>query len=397
MDKAIDYLIIGNGIAGVSAAEEIRKHDGRGHIVIVSKESYLTYNRTKLSHFICRDFTNKEMFIHDEDWYKDKKLDFILNKEVIQIDANENKVMLNDQTELNYKKLLIAVGSKPRFLPISGIEKDNVFTLRSYDDLKKILGNFSKSNRVCVIGGGLLGIEAALSIRKLGKEVDLIHHSQWLLSRQLDRELGNKVREIIEKQGIRIHLEEIAEGIFGDSSMTYVQTKAGKSIETDAVLFTVGVKPELKITEGTGILCDKGIIVGKNLRTNIDNIYAAGDVVEINKNVLCLWSIAKEQGKVAGANMAGKEIEYNLPQSATLLSIENYPVFSVGDVKVFDTCADYSEEDKCCRLYITDNKLTGAVLMGDISKLPKVKKAVNNKKHINKSTDFNVVEILKEL
>ncbi|MTI67695.1 MAG: NAD(P)/FAD-dependent oxidoreductase [Firmicutes bacterium] len=380
------YLIIGNGIAGFSAAEEISKRDENGTITIVSSEQYLTYYRVKLSHYISKDFTDKDLLVKKEDWYKEKNIDLILGSIVEKIDTDNNNIKLDDGREIEYKKLLLANGSRPFIPPVAGKYKKGVLALRTIKDLKHIKNYFNNCKNITVIGGGLLGLEAAWAIKKLGKDVNVIEYSPYLLSKQLDEELSNKFKDILEKKGLKFYLGAASEKILGENIVKGLSIKDGPEIKTDAVLFSTGIRSNISIAEGTNLNVGRGIKVDRYLETNIKNVFAAGDIAEINGVTLGLWTAANEQGKIAGINMTGENKEYTLPKPYTMLNIADTSLFSIGDVKEFDETLKFSDDEKFIhnKLYLKNKKIIGAVLIGDVSKMVKVKKAVNKNLDISK-------------
>lgn len=377
MEK-VDYLIIGNGIASLATAKEIRNNDDKGRIVMVSSEPHLTYYRLKLTEYLAKDFEDEELIIHNKDWYRKNNIEVLLSKIVEKVDIENNKIRLDDSTEMSYEKLLIATGSKPFIPPVSGKYKQGVLALRTLDDLKYIKNYFSQCEDIAVIGGGLLGLEAAWSLKKLGKKVTIIEFAPYLLPRQLDEDMGNKLEKKLIEEGFNVYLSSSAEEIIGENKVNGIKLNNGEEIKTDGILFSVGIRPNLDIVRDTPIKLDKGIIVDSNLKTNIDNVYAAGDVVEVNGMVIGLWTSGNEQGKIAGANMTGKSMEYTGPKLFTNLQIGKIKLFSVGDIKDFDRVYEYKDEDQDInhRLFTKDGKLVGGILFGDIKDMNKLKKAV---------------------
>lgn len=374
------YVIIGNGIAGLSAAEEIRKNDGDGRIIIISGEEYLTYNRVKLSHYISKEnYALEDLIVKGENWYKDRNIEVLLNTRVVKID-DENKVVVtnkDNQNNINYDKLLIANGSKPFIPPVRGVDKEGVFTLRTIDDLKKIQRYLKKCSSVSVIGGGLLGLEAAWALKEAGKKVNVIEFFPYLLPRQLDEELGEYLRTGLEKDGLNFYLEAAAEEIQGDGKVKGIRLKDGRIIDSDAVLVSTGIRSNIKIAEDTGLKVERGILVDKYMKTNINDIYAAGDIAQFNGIVLGLWSAAIAQGKIAGLNMTGTKKEYKMPKPATTLLIGNTKMFSVGNVDKADKDIKIQGQDHLHKLFLSDGKLIGGALIGDIKRMLALKKAVN--------------------
>jgi len=378
MNQIINYVIVGNGIAGLSAAEAIRKNDENGRITIISAENYLTYYRVKLTHFISKDFSDDELFIHNDQWYKDRNIDLYLGKMVNKINTNLNEIELSDGTKIKYDKLLLANGSKPFIPPIKGSEKEGVFALRTIEDLKKEQSYFKNCDSVTVIGGGLLGLEAAWAIRKLNKVVNVVEFFSHLLPRQLDETLSNEFGHQLEENGLNLYLGAATDEILGDSKVEGIRLQDGREIKTDAILISAGIRPILDIVKDSNIKFDKGIQVDSSMKTNIDNIYAAGDVAEFNGMVVGLWGISGDQGKVAGENMTGGSAQYEMPELNAMLMLDKLVVFSAGNIKDFDKTVEEENEAKNAhyKLFVSNNKVVGGVVINDMAKVPKVKKMV---------------------
>ncbi|WP_333637834.1 NAD(P)/FAD-dependent oxidoreductase [Tissierella praeacuta] len=377
MDKA-KYLIIGNGIAGLAATREIRAHDEKGTIIMISSESTLTYYRVKLTEYMSKEFTDEELLVSKENWYQDKNIKVILRKLVEDIDITNNKVRLDDGQEISYEKLLIATGSRPFIPPINGKYKEGLFALRTLKDLHYIKEYLKSCNDVSLIGGGLLGLEAAWALKELDKKVNIIEFAPYLLPRQLDKEISDKLEKKLSEHGFKIYLSSQAEEILGDGAVTGIRLNGERKLESEAVLVSSGIRPNLDLVRDTEIEYNRGIIVDKHLKTNIDNIYAAGDVVEIDGMVLGLWTAGNEQGKIAGANMAGKELEYNQPKIFTTLKIGNIELFSAGIIDDFDRVHEYKDDERDIhhKLFTRDNKIVGAILFGDLKEMNTIRNAV---------------------
>ncbi|TCU71614.1 nitrite reductase (NADH) large subunit [Tissierella praeacuta] len=377
MDKA-KYLIIGNGIAGLAAAREIRAHDENGTIIMISSESTLTYYRVKLTEYMSKEFTDEELLVSKENWYQDKNIKVILRKLVEDIDITNNKVRLDDGQEISYEKLLIATGSRPFIPPINGKYKEGLFALRTLKDLHYIKEYLKSCNDVSLIGGGLLGLEAAWALKELDKKVNIIEFAPYLLPRQLDKEISDKLEKKLSEHGFKIYLSSQAEEILGDGAVTGIRLNGERKLESEAVLVSSGIRPNLDLVRDTEIEYNRGIIVDKHLKTNIENIYAAGDVVEIDGMVLGLWTAGNEQGKIAGANMAGKELEYNQPKIFTTLKIGNIELFSAGIIDDFDRVHEYKDDERDIhhKLFTRDNKIVGAILFGDLKEMNTIRNAV---------------------
>lgn len=380
MEK-VKYLIIGNGIGGLSAAREIRNNDKDGTITILSSEPYLTYYRPKLTEGIFKDFSLENFLVYDENWYKERHIKTILNIKVEELDIDKNTAYLDDDSQIEYEKLLIATGSRPFIPPIKGKEKEGVFALRTINDLHEFKDYIKSLSTVTVIGGGLLGLEAAWSLRMLGKEVNVIEFAPYLLPRQLDEELGHKLEEKLNNAGLKIYTNSQAEEILGHNRANGIKLNGDKLVAADAVLISSGVRPNLDLIKETIIEFDKGIKVDKYMRTNIDNVFAAGDVVEVEGMVLGLWTAANEQGKVAGANMAGVKMEYSKPKILTRLEIGEIKVFSAGIINDYDRIYEYKDDSRSIhhKLFTKDGIITGVILFGDLKDAVKINKAIDSR------------------
>lgn len=396
MDK-VKYLIIGNGIAGLAAAREIRNLDKDGTITMVSNEEYLTYYRLKLTKNLSKDLEPEELLVNKQSWYDDRNIKVVLSKIVERIDTRDNIIVLDDGKLIKYEKLLLATGAKPFIPPISGKYKEGVFALRTIRDLNYIKSYLLGTERVLIIGGGLLGLEAAWSLKELGKKVSIVEFAPYLLPRQLDKELGEKLAKKLESYGMKIYLPNTAEEIIGDSKTTGIVVNNGEIIKSDAILISSGIRPNLDLIRETDISFDKGIKVNSHLRTNIDNIYAAGDVVEIHSMVIGLWTTSNEQGKIAGANMTGSNEEYVHPKLFSSLNIGDINIFSAGNIHEFDEVYEYvdSDNDIHHKLFVSHGKITGAILFGDTTDLNNLRNAIFSKMEVEEYLKTGILFVKK--
>jgi len=377
------YLIIGNGIAGLSAVKEIRKNDTNGSITMVSSEPYLTYYRMRLTECLYKGFKEEEILVNKENWYKENNIEVLLNKIVEKLDTDNNEIKLDDGMEIKYEKLLIATGSRPFIPPVTGKFKQGVLALRTLRDLEYINNYLNTKKNITIIGGGLLGLEAAWAFKQLGKEVNIIEFYPYLLHKQLDEELSRKLEEKLLEEGINIYFNAATEEILGESVANGIRLNNGEEIKTDAVLFSVGVRSNLDLIRDTKIEFNRGIIVDNNLRTNIDNVFAAGDVIEVNGKTIGLWTASNEQGKIAGKNMVGDSLEYSKPNLYTSLQLGEIKLFSIGNINEYDEIYEYIDGDIHHKLFVKENKLIAAILFGDTKDMGKVKAAVENGMDIN--------------
>ncbi|KJF25894.1 pyridine nucleotide-disulfide oxidoreductase [Clostridium aceticum] len=373
------YVIIGNGIAGLSAAQTIRKFDPQGSIKIISSEKYLTYYRVKLSHFISKRFEDEELLLNKKQWYDENHIAVDLGVTVEALNPDQKELQLSDGKKIFYDKLLIATGSHPFVPPVAGAQMPGVFALRTLEDLKSFQHYLENCQTVTVIGGGLLGLEAAWAIKELGKKVNVVEFFPYLLPRQLDEEISKVFTEKLQQKDLHIYTNTAVEAILGEEKVTGLALKGGQELQTDAVLFSAGIRPNLDLAKSAALDVDKGIKVDHQMKSNLKDIFAAGDTIQIEGNILGLWNTASDQGKVAGENMTGGSQRYQPSQLSTLLNIGGLSVFSIGDVQDFtDTFSTFDGEARY-RFYAKDGILTGGVVINNMSKVPKVKKAVLNK------------------
>lgn len=373
--KQVRYLIIGNGIAGLSAAKEIRKNDKDGSILMISKEPYLTYYRPKLTDGLFKEVNAEDILVQKDKWYKEKNIQVILDGHVEKIDVENNRVVLSQGEDIIYEKLLLATGSHPFVPPIKGKIDQELLALRTLDDLYYFKNCLEKWDQVTVVGGGLLGLEAAWSLKKLGKKVKIVEFAPYLLVKQLDKEISKKLEKRLIEEGFEIYLSSTVEKVLNDGTCLL---NGGRNIKTDGILYSIGVRPNLDLVNDTGINFNRGVIVDNNLKTNIENIYAAGDVIEKDGVVLGLWTSANEQGKIAGANMAGEFLEYSWPQPFTMLKLGDIQLFSIGEVKEYDKAYEIKDNngDIHYKFFTKNSKLIGGILFGDTKDMGKLKKGV---------------------
>lgn len=375
----IKYLIIGNGIAGLSAAREIRKIDDKGSMMMITNEPYLTYYRLKLTEYLSKDFEDEELLVNNEDWYKEKNIEVLLNMIVESLDVDKNEVKLDDGSTIKYEKLLLAMGSRPFIPPIPGKFKQGVLALRTLEDLKYIKSYFDECEDIVIIGGGPLSLEAAWHLNILGKNISLVVRSSYLMNKQLDEEISKKLEEKLIENGINIYLNSNTEEILGKAKADGIKLDNGEHIKADGVLFSTGIVPNIDIIRDTPIKFNRGIIVDNKFKTNIDNIYAAGDVAEVDGRIIGLWTSSNEQGKVAGSNMAGKIVEHTEAKPFTTLRLgDDINIFSMGNVDEYDKVYEHKEDNGNIhhKIFTTDGKITGGILFGDIKDMGKLRKAI---------------------
>ena len=375
--KTYNYLIVGAGIAGVTAAKEIRKHDKEGSILLLGDEKVRPYFRIQLT-AILGDEAPEIPYLDKEGWEEKLALDVKPGAEVVSVDFDAMTVTLADGEKIQGEKILLANGSHSSVPPFKNNELKGIFTLRNWDDLMTIqsyIKGFEDTKHIAVIGGGLLGLEAANSLKKSGHVVAIINRSEYLLSKQLDRELGMMLNEEMKDLGFMVFTEKSTKAFIGEDEVRGIEFDDGTAADFDMVLISAGVRPNTELFKDTGLEVNKGVIVDSHLMTNKANVWAAGDVAEVEGRVMGIWPASRAMGKVAGANMAGGDGTYENPKAHTKLDLDTIQIFSAGKIGEGDVYF-YDDGDIHHRLYATDGKVTGAVLYGDTSAMGTFRKLV---------------------
>lgn len=384
-DTNQNILIVGNGAAGYYAAKTIRENSKNSNITILSSEEYLSYYRPQVSSYLSiRDIDNN-IFISSSDWYKHNNIKLILGHTVTKLDTENKCVVLSDAKRLPYDKLILANGSRSSILPVKGIEKANVFTLRDIKDADNIKSSIKNAKNAVVIGGGLLGLESASELKKCGLNVTVVEFMPTLLARQLDESGADIFKKFVDASGIDILLGESAEEILGDTKVEGIKLKSGKTLDADIVLFSVGIIPNKEIANETNINTNRGILVNNKMETNVDGIYACGDIAEINGRVYGNWPASIEMGKVAGANVLGLDTVFEDFVSSTIFDGMGIKMFSCGDVSSSYETLEIKDKDGdfIKKLFFKDNVIVGGYIIGNTSSAQSIVKAIKDKATLN--------------
>jgi len=380
-----NYLIIGNGVAGTTAAENIRKNDKGGNITIVTDEDLPFYYRIRLNEYISGDITEQDLLAKKGKWYKDAGIDLKLKTRIMGAEPSEKVVITEGDERLPYDKLLIAAGSHSFIPPIKGSEKRGVFALRHIQDARDIINHVREIEGVVIIGGGLLGLEAGNAFRKLGKEVMVVEFFPRLLPRQLDAEGAKRLQTIMEGMGFAFRLGAKTEEIAGDVVVNGVRLEGGGGLPCKMVLISAGVRPNMELAKPLGLESDKGIKVDERLRTNHAHIYTAGDVAEFKGMPYGIWPAAMEQGKIAGTNMAGGDMVYGGTTMANTLKVVGIELASAGDIDAENRHESrvVSDEGTYKKIVLDNNRIIGCIMLGDSSGFNKITRAMSEKRDVS--------------
>lgn len=387
------FIIIGNGAAGFYAADAIRQKNSRASITMISDESYYSYYRPSLSEYLANEIPDKKLYLKNKNWFEENNINLKLNIEVESILTKENKIVLSDGTSLKYDKLILANGARNFIPPTPGADKKGVFSLRTINDADEIISYAKCSKKAVVIGGGLLGLEAAWELQNLGLDVTVVEFFPRLLPRQLDREGAEIFKNQISNCGVNVILGDSLIEILGNDKVINIKLKSGNILDTDMVLFSVGIRANKELAERSGIKTDKSIVVNEKMETNMPDIYACGDVAELNGRNYGIWPAAVQMGKVAGGNASGDELIFKDFVSSTIFSSMNTNLFSSGYFD--DECDILSYKDEHTQVYkklfFKNNKLVGCILLGDTSSSIKMVKGIREGYSKEKVLSLNLI------
>jgi nitrite reductase (NADH) large subunit len=384
-----NYLIIGNGVAGTTAAENIRRLDKAGNITVVTDEELPFYYRVRLTDYISGDITEQELVAKKEKWYKDQNITLKLKTRIVGAEPKEKVVITDDNQRLSYNSLLVATGSHSFIPPIKGSEKRGVFALRNIQDARDISSYAKDFEDVILIGGGLLGLEAGNALRKLGKKVMVVEFFPRLLPRQLDVEGAKRLQKIMEEMGFSFRLGARTQEVTGDGEVSGAMLERDEALTAKMVIISAGVRPNLELAEPLGLQHDKGIIVDEHLRTSQPDIYAAGDVAEFKGMPYGIWPAALEQGKIAGTSMAGGNAIYNGTTMANTLKVVGIDLASAGDIDAENKFPSrvVTGEKVYKKIVIDNNQIIGCIMLGDTKGFNKITKIMSEKRDISEVKD----------
>jgi nitrite reductase (NADH) large subunit len=362
-------VVIGNGMAAARFVEELdARARGRYAVAVIGAEPHLAYNRVLLSSLLAGEVSHADIQLKDAGWWRSRGVTLVYGSGATSINRNAKTIQLDDGRAIPFSKLVFATGSTPIRLPVPGADLPGVLTFRDLADVSKISSFTSHGKRVVVIGGGLLGLEAAYGMAKQGASVTLLHLMPHLMERQLDAHAAELLKSTLESKGISVLCEADTTAIEGKDKVTAVRLKDGRRFETELVVMALGVRPNVQLAKDAGVSVNRGIVVNKRLETSTRDIFAIGECVEHRGICYGLVEPAYEQARVLAEVLAGKNSEYAGSTLSTNLKVSGVNVFSAGDF-----LGEGSEEIVLSdpafgtykRLVIRENKLIGAVLFGD--------------------------------
>lgn len=373
-------VIIGNGAAGNAALEEIISKDKTNNITVITTESTPIYYRPMLSEYLSEPEVPKRFYLHDQNWYDEHAVKVHYQMEVQKIDPSSQSIMLPNDVELKYDKLILCTGSRNFIPPLPGVKLGGVMDLRTLSDADLIKYKATHARKAVIIGGGLLGLEIGWQLRKLNISVTVVEMMDRLLPRQLDAEASVIFEEKVAATGIEVIKGVQTLELVGQEWVEGVKLSNGETIEADFVIVSIGIRADVTLAKEAGLNINRGIVVDDFMQTSVKNIYAAGDCAEHNNINYAIWPEAIEQGKIAGLNALGIRSVYEPVVPFNIYHGMNMRLFSIGDVggdpaKSY-TIDHFKAEDHFEKFFYVDDIIVGGILIGNIAKSSKLKKAV---------------------
>ena len=365
-------VIVGNGMAAARLVDELAKVAlGRYAIAVIGEEPRLAYNRVLLSSVLAGETASHDIELRSAQWWRDRGVTLKYGCLATEIDVGRRELKIANEESIGFSKLVLAVGSTALRLNVPGADLAGVHTFRDSRDVDLLLTLAAQKKRVVVVGGGLLGLEAAYGLAKAGAPVTLIHLMDRLMERQLDAPAAELLKSQVERKGIRILLNANTARIHGETHVEGVELVDGRRIDADAVIFAAGIRPNVALAKDAGIPVNRGIVVDDVLQTGAPGIFALGECAEHRGVCYGLVEPAYEQARVLARHLAGSTASYGGSVVATNLKVSGVSVFSAGDFMGAEASEAIVLSDTrrgaYKKLVISGGRLTGAVLVGDVA------------------------------
>jgi nitrite reductase (NADH) large subunit len=364
-------VIVGNGMAAARLVDELAKTAlGRYAIAVIGAEPRLAYNRVLLSSVLAGETASHDIELRPADWWRDRGVTLKYGCVATEIDIGRRELKIENDESIAFSKLVLATGSTPLRLNVPGADLAGVHTFRDSRDVDLLLTLAAQKKRVVVVGGGLLGLEAAYGLAKAGAQVALIHLMDRLMERQLDVSAAELLKSLVERKGIKVLLNANTARIHGVTRVEGIELSDGRRIDTDAVIFAAGIRPNVALAKDAGISVNRGIVVDDTLQTGAPGIFALGECAEHRGICYGLVEPAYEQASVLARHLAGKPAAYEGSVVATNLKVSGVSVFSAGDFIGAEGTEAIVLNDASGgtykKLVISAGRLTGAALVGDV-------------------------------
>ena len=364
-------VVVGNGMAAARLVDELAEAAlGRYAIAVIGDEPRLAYNRVLLSSVLAGETASHDIELKPAEWWRDRGVTLKYGCLATGIDVGRRELKIANEESIAFSRLVLATGSTPLRLNVSGADLAGVHTFRDSRDVDLLLTLAAQKKRVVVIGGGLLGLEAAYGLAKAGASVTLLHLMDRLMERQLDAPAAELLKSLVERKGIKILLNANTARLHGETRVEGVELADGRRIDADAVIFAAGIRPNVALAKDAGLPVNRGIVVDDCLQTGAADIFALGECAEHRGTCYGLVEPAYEQARVLAQHLAGRAAVYGGSVVATNLKVSGVSVFSAGDFIGTDGTETIVLNDArggtYKKLVLSDGRLTGAVLVGDV-------------------------------
>lgn len=390
VSKRRKHLIIGNSAAALNAIKALRQLDNTDAITVVSGEESLAYSPVLLTYYLSNKIPREDLFLAKADFYKKFDVELILGRRVIATDLKQGRISLEDGKSLEYDNLLLATGSSPKKLGVEGEELLGIFCVKTLKDAELIRDFSTRAKNIVMVGGGLISLQTANAFITAGKHVSMVIGSKHILSQNLDDDCAELVEARLKKFGVNLLFENVVSRFSQVGNRLRVHLNAGAHVDADMVIVGRGVVPNIDFLSGSGIDLNKGILVDSSMRTNIPNVYAAGDVAEApeiisgSRKLVANWINACLQGETAGINMLGRE-KWTESLRENITTFQGVTIGSIGLTKVnnqsvYQIVTLSSTEGNYRKIIFNDgDQIIGAVLLGRVEDIGIIKSLIKRR------------------
>jgi len=395
----VKLAFVGNGIAAITAAQAILSANPAQHIEIYADEPHPSYMRPRLISFLAGGVDIAELYLHSPEWYTKRGISVHLETPVRELHTAARRIVLDSGEQVSYDRLLLAMGSSPLLPPLEGVGQEGVFTLRTIDDALAIRSHAQSCLtrghlEAVVIGGGLMGLEAAKALADLGMELTVLEHGPWLLPKQIDEPGAAVLEGRLSQLGIRCLSNVVVKTILADDDgLSAVALEDGRTLDAHLVLCSAGVRPNTELARTAGLTVGRGVLVDSQMRTSAEDVYAAGDVTEYDGQAWCIIPAALEQARVAAANMLSQgSMNYSGTVPSTTLKVVGADLTSIGLINPAEQgFQELRKSDPVAgayqKLVLEDGRIVGAILLGARERVAAVSRLIREGTNVSAYAD----------
>ena len=379
------YLIVGNGVAGATAAESIKRLDPDSRVTMLSTEADSFYSRPRLPELMSQKVAIDRITLRSPSWYVEHGIELLLKTEAISADPDAHTVAVAGGLTLPYDELLLATGASSLIPPVPGAQTPGVFSLRTADDARAIGQAAAKAGAAVLVGGGLLGLEAGAALARMGLTVHVAEFFDRLLPRQMDAPGAAKLQARLEGMGFSFFLGARSKEILSDGGGLSLVLEDGRTLTGGLILFSAGIRGNVNLARQMGLAVDKGVLVDDRMRTSLPGVWAAGDHVEHRGRLYGLWASSKAQGEVAGVNMAGGDAVYEGTVPSSSLKVAGIDLTSVGNIDAEGRleAAVWQDADSYRKIVLEHGVIAGFIFLGVTAGIKECKAAMERKTDVS--------------